>query len=333
MKISLLFQLSGFHSTLPLAEIEAMLSLYGSFNLLEKTERFAIFDFVGKRNVIDSLRRRLSLVHGVFEFLGRCKLGDIETFFKEKQVQIEMPYRIRMHGMLINDVIDRVADIIENKSLHPCVSLEHPKTSIELFIKGKDVYITKLLFYPDKSFMKHSPKHRPFIRPVAMDARIARCMVNLSRIANGKLIDPVCGTGGILIEAASMGIKVYGMDKERTMVKGTKQNLEFFGYSGDVMQGDVITLDKLFPHNYFDAVVCDMPYGISSSLGNIRRDVLYSKAIVAMRNVVKKGHYVVIMVPEEINLLNVKMKLIEIHKERVHTNLTRRIYVLRKECD
>ncbi len=45
-----------------------------------------------------------------------------------------------------------------------------------------------------------------------MSPKLARCMVNLTGVKENDLVlDPFCGTGGILIEAGIMGARVIGV--------------------------------------------------------------------------------------------------------------------------
>ncbi len=42
--------------------------------------------------------------------------------------------------------------------------------------------------------------HRPFSLPISLHPKLARALVNLARVPmGGVLLDPFCGTGGILL--------------------------------------------------------------------------------------------------------------------------------------
>ena len=76
------------------------------------------------------------------------------------------------------------------------------------------------------------PKNRIAIHPSTMDSKLARCMVNLSRAQKNKLLlDPFCGVGGILLEAASIGCKVIGCDVSKKMALGSYMNLKSYKYT------------------------------------------------------------------------------------------------------
>ena len=88
-------------------------------------------------------------------------------------------------------------------------------------------------------------------------------MINLSNCANNKtLIDPFCGTGGILIEGADMGLKVTGIDlKEK--IEFSKGNLKHFGFKANLINSDFKEISSL----KLPMIVCDPPYGIASTSG------------------------------------------------------------------
>ena len=119
---------------------------------------------------------------------------------------------------------------------------------------------------------------RPFFRPVSLEPRLARAAVNIAAgTSDGFVVDPMCGTGGILIEAALTKRQTLGIDFDPVMVDGTKQNLEWAGVNAEVRRDDATRFE--LPEN-LAAVVVDPPYGRNSQgdeklledmLANIRR--------------------------------------------------------------
>lgn len=103
---------------------------------------------------------------------------------------------------------------------------------------------------------------RPFFRPVSLEPRLARSAVNIAAgTDDGYVIDPMCGTGGILIEAALTNRPTLGIDFDPVMVDGSKQNIEWAGVDAEVRRGDATRFD--LPDNVA-AVVVDPPYGRNS---------------------------------------------------------------------
>ena len=103
---------------------------------------------------------------------------------------------------------------------------------------------------------------RPFFRPVSLEPRLARAAVNIAAGTNeGYVVDPMCGTGGILIESALSGRPTLGIDFDPVMVDGCQQNLEWAGVNAEIKRGDATRFE--LPEN-LAAVVVDPPYGRNS---------------------------------------------------------------------
>ena len=77
--------------------------------------------------------------------------------------------------------------------------------------------------------------------------KLARIMINLTGVASGRVLDPFCGTGVLLQEAALLGFDVYGTDLSEKMVRYSTENLDWLTnrYSLDskvvIEQGDAMT--------------------------------------------------------------------------------------------
>ncbi|MFZ1258709.1 MAG: hypothetical protein WAQ25_04540 [Candidatus Saccharimonas sp.] len=67
------------------------------------------------------------------------------------------------------------------------------------------------------------PKRDAFVG--MLPPKLARLMVNLAPVPSGRLLDPFCGTGVVLQEAALLGLDVYGSDLSAKMVDYTTENL------------------------------------------------------------------------------------------------------------
>ena len=139
-----------------------------------------------------------------------------------------------------------------------------------------------------------APK-RPFFKPISLDPRLARSMVNISCPEGGKFLDPFCGTGGILLEASEVGLQVYGSDADFRMVEGSKENLQWSlenqNMSGvaEVRRCSATKLNQnwgdIAP---FDGFAFDPPYGLNSWKSDdgfqLLEDALRSCAEVATEN-------------------------------------------------
>jgi SAM-dependent methyltransferase len=90
-----------------------------------------------------------------------------------------------------------------------------------------------------------NPMHRPFFRSVLVPRQRARCLVNLTGVQHGqRFLDPFCGTGSLLVEAALVGALACGSDIDSVMVNGSQANLRHEGLPGQVRRIDARRLDE-----------------------------------------------------------------------------------------
>jgi tRNA (guanine10-N2)-dimethyltransferase len=124
-----------------------------------------------------------------------------------------------------------------------------------------------------RDFGERRPTDRPFFQPGSMSPLFARALVNLAGARPGRrVLDPMCGTGGVLVEAALVGASVLGSDAQWKMARGTQRNLRHaLGAAGDfdVVRADATSLPVA--DGAADAVVFDAPYGRQSKVvGDLR---------------------------------------------------------------
>ncbi|GAF89568.1 unnamed protein product, partial [marine sediment metagenome] len=164
------------------------------------------------------------------------------------------------------------------KKTNLTVNLEEPEIEILCFQIRSNYYVgIKLPLKRD--FEKRKPQFRPYFSPTSMHPKIARLLVNLARVKPGDtLLDPFCGTGGILIEAAMMEMKVKGIDWDERAVEGCQENLHFYHLTGKIRQGDAL---KLKLREEVDAIVTDPPYGRSSLLTEKNLEKLYENFLLS----------------------------------------------------
>ena len=125
-----------------------------------------------------------------------------------------------------------------------------------------------------------------------MDPILARALVNIAGARPGAtLLDPMCGTGGLLLEGALVGARVVGVDAQAKMAAGTRRNLRELvpDAPAAVCRGDATRLP--LADGAADAAVVDVPYGRQSkieadSLAGLVGDALAEVRRVAPRAVV-----------------------------------------------
>ena len=140
----------------------------------------------------------------------------------------------------------------------------------------------------ERGFEVRRPTDRPFFQPGSMDPMLARALVNVAGARPGAtVVAPLCGTGGILLEAGLVGARVLGVDAQWKMVRGAAENLSAYLDGGfATVRGDATRLPVC--DAAADAVVLDAPYGKQSKVvGDLA--ALVSGALVEARRIAPRA--------------------------------------------
>lgn len=111
-------------------------------------------------------------------------------------------------------------------------------------------------------------QQRSYIPRISMQPHMAYAMLYQARItkADQSLLDPFCGAGTILMEAADCypWLQLSGTDYAETAINGAQQNIIDAGLLDRVslQQLDVYDLSHTFPAQSFDVLVTNPPFGI-----------------------------------------------------------------------
>lgn len=268
---------------------------------------------------------RLAFTKKISKYLFSCKTKNLEKEIKKFNWQkiYKKNFCIRTKGKTKLKEKD-LASLIWNKLKKPKVNLEKPKTNIQLFFTGKNVHCGLLLHENKERFMRRRPHLRKGFHPTSIQPKLARALVNLSRVKKGQiLLDPFCGTGGILIEAGLIGCKLKGNDISKKMIEKTKINLKTLKLKAELIQKDAL---KLKLKTKADSIVTDLPYG-KGSYHNINTNELYRKFLEKAYNLLKLNKYLVAVFPKKIKT---KFKTVKEMNFYVHGSLTRHIIIAKK---
>ena len=322
MKVML--YLSGEHPTLPSSEVISVLKGEGINYELLRENKLMILD-IDTEN--PDFLSRLALTRYASEFVDKGddlsklalptynKISMHETFavrcigkkgIGKKRIEEELGGKIKKLGMKVN--------------------LDNPDVEVLCFI-DRDFFIgIKYSFLTlTRDFNVRKPQYRPYFHPTGMHPKIARVLVNLARVKpSDTILDPFCGTGGILIEAGLMEMKIFGTDIDEEKVRGCRKNLKYYGLSGEIETANALKIKK----TKVDAVVTDPPYGRSSFVSEKNLKEFYNKFLKVAVSVLKKNGHVVLVLPKSYTLESARV--LETHDVRVHRSLVRRIWVLGK---
>lgn len=318
-----LFQISGEHPTLPEAELKSVLDAEGlSYNIICSCGRLLVYDL---SNTPDDFLDRMA-------YTLKAASHTVVALNPAQAAYEIMAYINRDQSLVVRS---------ESHSLEKEFGAFFHKTGYKIDVHNPEVTVLAYrtcgkiiagIEYPLKrSFSKRRPQYRLFFHPTSMNPKLARALVNLSHVKKGlTLLDPFCGSGGILIEAGLIGVNVLGSDIEAKMVEGCRQNLSFYGIKGSIKQADALRLGDYY--SKVDAVVTDPPYARSSYVSEYREDMaaFYEKFLKSASEVLDAGRRLVMVVPEQYKIKHEGYMLMEEHLLKVHRSLTRRILVLEK---
>ena len=268
--------------------------------------------------------KRLAYTKKVIRLVLECKNKDILTKLSKTDFNIKDTYCVRAIG--VNE--KKAAGIIWDTITNPKVDLVNPETTIQIICDNDNCYAGILEYDNLEEFSKRRPHLRRGFHPSSLLPKLARALVNLSKVKeNQTLLDPFCGTGGVLIEACLMKINSIGQDINEEMLVLAERNLKQLNVKNyTVKQGNATS--KL---PACDVIVTDPPYGKSTSLYGEKRTNLYNQFLKNAYKTLKPDCYCVIMMPH-----NVKVNLNKFKKESeilhyVNKSLTRKILVLKKD--
>jgi len=318
--MELMLRFSGEHPSLPKAEVLAVMEGEGiESRTLAEFERDRILVVDAKAKGTEFLQR-LALTKLAGEFAGMSHgLEEIADLVAEK---IPPNSKIAVRGSL--HLEKELGAMLTEKGFG--IDLEKPEFSIPLFKTGKQ-YLAAIEIPLNRDFERRKPQFRPYFHPTSMHPRIARALVNLARVKKGDtVLDPFCGTGGILIEAGLMGLKAKGSDIDEEMVDGCRKNLKHFGLEGEIKQTDAMNLDKEFTG--IDSIVTDLPYGRSSFTSDKDMEKLYNEFISVAGNLLEKDKYLVVVMPDKFTPESGGFSVAGEFSLYVHKSLTRKVWVM-----
>ncbi len=283
-------------------------------------------------NELTEYFHRFGLIHEVSRHLFSCSsLDELKELFKG----IEIPagricVRVRNIGKRKVDSLKlerELGAILWRRGAE--ISVSKPDHIIRVYFSNQ-IHVGILLYKTDrKQFLMRRPDLKPFFRPGAILPRIARSLVNTAGVRSGIVLDPMCGTGTILVEAGLMGLDFIGIEAYRAIAEGCGVNLRYYNLPANVAIGDAKNMG--LKNGSVDGIVTDFPYLQSTkSLGKIHE--LYSSALREFHRVLRENCRAVFLTNLDVD------ELVEEHFEieyklcqKLHKSLTRRIYVCRKK--
>ncbi|HDY74057.1 MAG TPA: methyltransferase domain-containing protein, partial [Euryarchaeota archaeon] len=213
------------------------------------------------------------------------------------------------------------------------VDLKNPDVQVQGFLSEDSFILTRLIQNLNRSeILERTPHRRPYFHPSSLSPILSRTICNICGVTAGKtLLDPFCGTGGLLIEAGLLGAELHGRDIDSEMISGCGENLSHYRLNGSLEIGDATELKD---SERFDIAITDPPYGRASTTRGRGINALYQKAAESIYKILKPGGRACILSPHTLPLEEIAedtgFNILESETIRVHKSLTRKIVFLSK---
>lgn len=336
------FILSGEHRTIPAAEVKAILEAEGwPWRLIDEGPFY--IEVEAPLEACARVVERASMVmEGCLKLASSsADVGEAErvlsglnwSWLDGSSFAVRVSSKGHGRSALSSMELERAIGAVIKRACHSAkVNLKSPDRVIRgLVVEGRLLVGLRRAEAKRGRFNERRPKKRPFFHPSALEPKLSRLYVNLSRARAGDvLLDPFAGTGGILIEASLIGCTPLGVDLDPIMARGASTNAKAFNVRSHAVLGDA----RRLPLRGVDCIATDLPYGRASSTHGLGSSELLEGFLFSAADVLKRGGYACLGAPSEADVeepsLRAGFEVVERHDIRVHRSLTRRITVLRK---
>jgi tRNA (guanine10-N2)-dimethyltransferase len=304
---------SGEHIELARAEIESLCQMLPFETSVRWSGRLA--SITGNRNPADFLLSRGAFIQEAGTVLAessspqtlfeRLPLGRLNRYLSSDRsfaVRALALHEGVSHGD--RQVFERNLGRLILDATNSRVDLGNPDVLLRVFLlPERFVLCISVLSSLRAVLRKREPGKKPFFHPSMMNAFLSRVMCNLVGMKPSDVVlDPFCGGGGILCEAAFIGSRVIGVELNWKLLRGASENLSQVTHDFSLVQGNACKL----PINSCDRLVTDPPYGRGSSTRGVQaRELVESLVRQLDKLLIGPGEAVCICSSEEMNLLEV----------------------------
>ena len=234
---------------------------------------------------VNSLISRSSLISEVLSPGGVVEIGNAIKEISEAFLALEIPGAVavkssrtgeKIEGWSSRTIAGEIGGVLVESGrkidlTNPDVTLRvHLLSPSQRTVHPDDVVTEPVIawgitIHDGDDWAKRTAPNRPFFKPVSLDPKLARAMVNLACPNGGALLDPFCGTGGLIVEGILCGLTCSGSDLAWPMVTGTRENAAWAqqrGGEGDfeIRNGSALELSETWD-GPFDGFTFDPPYG------------------------------------------------------------------------
>lgn len=251
-------------------------------------------DSIGKQSKKDLTKAKSkqleNIIWGILnEFRARSGISPEEAFRKILNILLLKAYDEKSEQGMFRANFEEPP---ENIRLRLITILEKAKkeypTILEDTLEMEDYILREIVYAFQKYSVKDSMEEiqesklsynkvfGKYVYDYSSPKELIKLMVNLLAPEKGAtFIDPACGVGGLLTEAASRGLKVTGIEILVDIAQYAKANLALSGFKGEVINADSLRIfnnpDQAYLKNHFDYAAVVPPFG-----GKIADERLYN---------------------------------------------------------
>lgn len=186
--------------------------------------------------------------------------------------------------------VGRIIGIALKKQFGWKADLRNP--NLEIFIHLNDIY--SVMGIP---VFRVPLASRSYLRMAGLRSTIAWAMASVAEIKAGAFVlDPMCGLGTILLEAAKEWPDVYyvGADVSDSQLLGACDNLKAAGLMDKIELLKVSVIELPLPSESVDVIISDIPFGKKFKLGKDIKSILQE-----MERVLHVGGTIVLLLSED----------------------------------
>lgn len=226
------------------------------------------------------LKYRLSIlciadtINAIEEYIGNNPL----SYGSFKFMYVNIDQNIFVYSSW-KKIVERICISLNDTENH-----ENPDSFLSI-IRLNNKWIFGTCVKNDNDWNYHD--YKPNTNSHSLGVRIARSILNIA-IENSKdlsIVDPCCGVGTVVIEAASMGLNIRGYELNRKVAQSAMENLAFFGINNVIECRDMHKL-----HESFDVSIVDMPYGLFTTVSlTVQNEILRTARRISKKSVIITG--------------------------------------------
>ncbi len=159
-------------------------------------------------------------------------------------------------------IIVRLANAIAGRP-----NLDHPQVRLAVVAQAGRWRLGRVVSAANGDWRQWKP---PVDFSAALPPQLARALVNLVAAPGDTLLDPCCGVGTVVAQAAQRGVRTVGVEISKKLA-GRAAECVYQAHEGAL----IVAGDGRQIGGHFDAAVVDLPYGRSSLVApDLYRDLL-----------------------------------------------------------